>query len=137
MYLVSPTGGANALDYSDNSFTGAKAHIGGMAWYGDKIFVMGGPTSSYATQSPGFALVLRLVQLAFAVLSLWGSLAISAMALDLADGRSAGKVATRRLPAALLVSIVTFAAVLLLLLPVPIALQLNGYDMTAIALSPS
>lgn len=77
-------------------------------------------------------LALRLVQLAFGILSVWGSLAISAMALDIAGSDAAGTVAGRRLPAALVVSIAMIAAVVALTLPVPAVLAANGVDLQAI-----
>lgn len=77
-------------------------------------------------------LALRLVQLAFGILSLWGSLAIAAMALDIAGSDNAGAVAGRRLPAALAVSIAMIAAVIVLTLPVPAVLAANGVDLQAI-----
>ncbi|MDG2535448.1 glycerophosphoryl diester phosphodiesterase membrane domain-containing protein [Sphingomonas sp. HITSZ_GF] len=82
---------------------------------------------------PGLVLTLSLVQLAFAVLSVWGSVTITAMALDMADGRSAGSIGRARLIPALVVALVLFAAMVLLVLPVPLVLQANGYDMMAIA----
>ena len=42
--------------------------------------------------SPELVLSLYLVQLAFGILSLWGSLTISAMALDVASARGAGAI---------------------------------------------
>ena len=83
--------------------------------------------------SPQLILALRLVQLAFGLLSLWGTLAITAMALDIAGTDTAGRIAAKRFPAALLVAIVCFAAVLVLLLPVPAVLGANGIDMMAMA----
>ncbi len=83
--------------------------------------------------SPQFILTLRLVQLAFALLSLWGSLTITAMALDIAGDETAGKLAVMRLPAALLVGLVSIALVFLLLLPIPAVLGANGIDVIAIA----
>ena len=77
-------------------------------------------------------LALRLVQLAFGILSVWGSRAISAMALDIAGSDAAGTVAGRRLPAALVVSIAMIAAVVALTLPVPAVLAANGVDLQAI-----
>jgi hypothetical protein len=78
-------------------------------------------------------LSLRLVQLAFGVLSLWGSLTIAALALEMADGRTAGAIGRARLLPALVVSIVLFAAMFVLLLPIPAALLAGGYDVVAIA----
>ncbi|GLW05168.1 hypothetical protein Misp01_02980 [Microtetraspora sp. NBRC 13810] len=41
-YLVAPTDGTanpNATSYANRDFGPAKAHMGGMAWYGDKLYV--------------------------------------------------------------------------------------------------
>ncbi len=83
--------------------------------------------------SPELVLSLYLVQLVFGILSLWGSLTISAMALDMASARSAGVIGRDRLLPALAVSVLLFAVMFLLVLPVPLALQLNGYDLMEIA----
>lgn len=83
--------------------------------------------------SPGFVLAIYLVQFAFSILSLWGSLTIAAMALDINEGRSPGAVGRARLPRALIVSIALFIGMLLLIAPIPLILQANGYDMMAIA----
>ncbi len=83
---------------------------------------------------PELILALRLLQLAFGILSLWGSLTIAAMALDMApDAGAAGRIGRARLLPALAVSIAMIVAILLLVLPIPLALMANGYDMTAIA----
>lgn len=87
----------------------------------------------YPTASVGLTLALRLVQLGFAVLSIWGSLAITALALGGANGETAGAIARRRLLPSLAVSVVLGAAVMALTLPVPAFLALNGYDLMAIA----
>jgi len=79
------------------------------------------------------ALSLYLVQIAFGILSIWGSLTISAMALDMADVRGAGRIGRDRLLPALAVSVLIFAAMFVLALPVPLALQLGGYDVMEIA----
>ncbi|RYE01767.1 MAG: hypothetical protein EOP61_10340 [Sphingomonadales bacterium] len=78
-------------------------------------------------------LALQLVQLAFGVLTVWGMLAFTAMALENADSDHAGRLAVQRLPAALAVTIVTFAALLLLMAPIPVVLSANGVDVMAIA----
>lgn len=83
--------------------------------------------------TPQLILALRLVQLAFGLLSLWGTLTITGMALDIAGSETAGKLAARRFPAALLVAIVCLAAILVLLLPIPAVLGANGVDMMALA----
>ncbi len=63
--------------------------------------------------SPELVLSLYLVQLAFGILSLWGSLTISAMALDMASARSAGVIGRDRLLPALAVSVLLFAVMFL------------------------
>ena len=83
--------------------------------------------------STGLMLVFLCAQIAFGILSLWGSLTIIAMALDMQDGPRAGAVARARLLPALVVSIVEFAAVLLLMLPIPLILMAGGFDMIALA----
>ena len=88
-----------------------------------------------AMEGASFTLILalRLLQLAFGILSLWGSLALTAMALDMAGGDTAGSVAGKRLLPALLVSIVCIAAVVVAVLPIPALLGANGVDLAAIA----
>ncbi|WP_156404718.1 hypothetical protein [Sphingomonas sp. Root241] len=81
----------------------------------------------------GLKIVLYVLQLVFALVSLWGSLAITAMALDIATERSAANIATRRLVPALIVSIVMVVVASALVLPVPGILAFNGYDMAAMA----
>lgn len=83
--------------------------------------------------SPGLILALQLIQIAFGALTVWGTLAVTAMAFDNADSENATKIAGKRLPAALLVAIVCFAAILALLLPIPVVLGANGVDVVAIA----
>lgn len=78
-------------------------------------------------------ILLTVLQIVFAILSVWGSLAITAMALDIAGERSATSIATRRLLPALLVSIVMILVASALVLPVPGVLAFNGYDMAAMA----
>lgn len=85
------------------------------------------------TATPAVALALRLVQLGFAVLSVWGLLVITAMALDGITSQTAGGIARRRLLPALVVSVVLGAAMLALTLPLPIFLAASGYDLAAIA----
>jgi hypothetical protein len=83
--------------------------------------------------SPGFAALLYGLQLLFALVSVWGSLVITAMALDIASDRSAANIATRRFLPALVVSLLMLAIVCMLALPIPAVLAMNGYDMMAIA----
>jgi hypothetical protein len=82
---------------------------------------------------PGLTITLSLLQFAFAILSIWGSLTITAMALDMGDARAAGRIGRVRLLPALLVSVALFAAMLLLIAPIQLALLFNDYDMMAIA----
>jgi hypothetical protein len=82
---------------------------------------------------PGLKALLYTLQTLFALVSLWGSLAITAMALDIASERSAANIATRRFLPALVVSVVMFAVACVLLLPIPALLVANGYDMSAMA----
>lgn len=83
--------------------------------------------------STGLVLTLRLVQLAFGILSLWGSMVLAAMALDFAGSDTAGALAGKRLPATLVVAIVCFTVMALLFAPIPIVLGSSGVDLTAIA----
>lgn len=89
-----------------------------------------------ATAGAGSGLLwtFRLVQFAFALLSVWGTLALTAMALDMgSESETPGMIAGKRLPLALLVGIVTLVAVCALALPIPIVLAANGIDLNAIA----
>lgn len=83
--------------------------------------------------SQGFMLLLYGLQLVFALISFWGGLVITTMALDIASDRSAANIATRRFLPALIVSLVLLACVCVAALPIPLALAANGYDMAAIA----
>jgi hypothetical protein len=87
----------------------------------------------FLTATPGVILALRLVQLAFAILSVWGSLVITAMALERAGGEPATTTARRRLLPALAVSVALGILMMALTLPAPLFLAANGYDLTAIA----
>lgn len=82
---------------------------------------------------PGFKLLISVLQILFALVSVWGSLAITAMALDIASERSAANIATRRFLPALAVTLVIFVGAALLALPVPVLLAASGYDMTVLA----
>ncbi|TGX50157.1 hypothetical protein E5A73_17190 [Sphingomonas gei] len=81
----------------------------------------------------GFTALLYGLQLLFALVSLWGGLAITAMALDIASERSASNIATRRFLPVLVVSIVIFGGACVLALPIPGVLVANGYDMATLA----
>lgn len=81
--------------------------------------------------TPGLATGLGLASLLLAIVTFWGQLAVTALALDPAIGRGAVNVATRRLPAALLVTIVLFVALFLLAIPAGVILALSGADLNA------
>lgn len=83
--------------------------------------------------SPSLVLTLRLVQLGFAILSLWGSLAITALALEIGGSDTAGRIAGRRLLPALLIAIVCLAVALTAVLPIPLVLGASGVDLAAVA----
>jgi hypothetical protein len=83
--------------------------------------------------APGLAAGLGLASLLLAIVTFWGQLAVTALALDPAIGRGALNVATRRLPAALLVTVVLFVALFLLVIPAGIILALSGADLSASA----
>lgn len=76
---------------------------------------------------------LTLVQLAFAIVSVWGSMILCAMALEMGDSRNAGAVARRRLLPMLAVSVALFVLALLLLVPLPLAFAASGVDVMALA----
>lgn len=84
------------------------------------------------TAAPGFAAGLGLASLLLAIVSFWGQLAITALALDSSLGRGAASAATRRLPVGLLVMIVLLLAALLLAIPAGVILAANGVDFSAV-----
>lgn len=81
--------------------------------------------------TPGLAAGLGLASLLLGIVTFWGQLAITALALDPSLGKGAVPAATRRLPAGLLVMIVLLVAALLLAIPVGVILALNGVDFSA------
>ncbi len=96
------------------------------------FFVPASIQANFATLSQGaslsLVLLLRLIQLAFAILSLWGTLAIVALALGMGGERRVGAIARDRLPLAVLVWVAVFALALVAALPVALVLHLNGFD---------
>lgn len=79
-------------------------------------------------------LLLGLILVLLGVTVLWANLTIIALALDPSRGRDpAGRVAARRLPVVVGVSILVGLAVLLLVIPIPVGLMLGGYDFQAAA----
>lgn len=81
--------------------------------------------------APGLAAGLALASLLLAIVTFWGQLAITALALDPSVGHRAARVATRRLPAALLVTLVLFVAIFLFAVPAGIILAASGADFSA------
>lgn len=67
-----------------------------------------------ADPNSALALVLVLMAVAFGILSMWGSLTITTMALDIGDPAQAGTVGRNRLLPALAVSLALFVAVVIL-----------------------
>ena len=83
-------------------------------------------------RTDGTAATVQLVSLALSIVSLWGQLAIIALALDPIAGRGgATAIATRRIVPLLVVLIVLLLGVFVLMLPLPIALGLTGFDFQA------
>jgi hypothetical protein len=68
-----------------------------------------------------------------AIVSFWGSLTVIALATGGGGLADAGRLAARRLPAALLVSIGIGLAAAVAMLPLPLILATRGYDVLAIA----
>lgn len=83
--------------------------------------------------APGVAAGLGFASLLLAIVTFWGQLAITALALDPSLGRGAVSAATRRLPAGLLVMILLLLAALLLAIPAGVILAINGVDFTTAA----
>lgn len=73
--------------------------------------------------SQELALVLGVLWVAFGVLSLWGWLVITAMALDANRAAHAGAVARRKLAPALIITLALFIASMLLLAPVALSIS--------------
>lgn len=77
---------------------------------------------------------LGIVLLALALVTVWGGLAVTALAIDPPAGRTAAmRTATARLPPVLGIGLVVLAAMIAATLPAGIALVLGGMDMTAMA----
>lgn len=72
---------------------------------------------------------LGLLALVFLVLSFWGQLAITALALDPAAGQAWGR-ATRRLGALILVMLALGLIAAVLTLPIFVLMAMNGVDLT-------
>lgn len=101
------------------------------------FFVPASISGNFAAAREGAGLGLEagllLAQLALAILSVWGTIAITVMALDDAGSEGVGRTALRRLPAALVLAVTGFVVAIVALLPIPLVLGANGVDMTALA----
>lgn len=84
---------------------------------------------------PAVRLVLSAVMLLLSLVTLWGSLAVMALATGEPGVAPAARLATRRLGPALLVSVVLGVLGALLVAPVPGILVVRGYDVAAIAVA--
>lgn len=84
------------------------------------------------TASPAAASWLGLGVFLLALVSFWGQLAVTVLAIDPALGRDATKLATRRFPAALLVAIVMLVVALLAVIPIGVMLAVAGVDLTGL-----
>lgn len=82
--------------------------------------------------APGTAMLLGLGVFVLAMISFWGQLAVTALAIDPAQGREASRVATRRFPAALLLMIVLVIVVVALMIPVGVMLAVAGVDLASL-----
>lgn len=111
-----------------NDHFGAVAGIAALA-----IFVPGAIgeilTPLGADAGQGLKVGLGLLALVFLVLSFWGQLAITALALDPAAGQAWGR-ATRRLGALILVMLALGLIAAVLTVPIFVLMAINGVDLT-------
>lgn len=84
------------------------------------------------TATPATAALLGLGVFVLALVSFWGQLAVTALAIDPALGRQASQLATRRFPAALLLMIVMVVVGIVLMIPVGVILAVGGIDLTTL-----
>ncbi|WP_313535649.1 hypothetical protein [Sphingomonas sp.] len=92
-----------------------------------------GVSVAAATASPGVRLAVGMLAIFLAIVSFWGSLTVIALATGERGLADAGRLAVRRLPAALLVAIAIGIVAAVAMLPVPLILATRGYDLMAIA----
>lgn len=95
--------------------------------------ISGSLTELQPGATPGLKLGIGIGSLLLALVAFWGQLAVTALALDAADGRGATAAATRRLPAAILVMVAAFAAGLLAVIPIGVVLAAYGVDLMAMS----
>lgn len=109
---------------------GAVAGIAAVA-----IFIPNAVTETLAplktSAGPGLKLGLGLLAVVFTIVSLWGQLAIIALALDRAGGAAEARAhAARRLGPMILVGLAMLVVAVLLVLPVFGTLMANGVDLS-------
>lgn len=91
-----------------------------------------GTIEPLTVRDDGTASPIQLVSLALSLVSLWGQLAIVALALDPSARRSgATAVASQRFIPLIVVLVVLLAGLFVLMLPLPIALGVAGFDFQA------
>lgn len=81
---------------------------------------------------PALSVGLGAASLVLALITFWGQLAITALAIDPAQGRDATRVATRRYLPALLVMVILLVALFLTVIPLAIILAVGGMDFTGV-----
>lgn len=90
-------------------------------------------SAATATAGGGARLGAGLLVLLLSLVSFWGSLTVMALATGEGGIAAAGRLAARRLPAALAVSIALGLVAALVALPLPLILAMRGYDVMAMA----
>jgi hypothetical protein len=87
------------------------------------------------TKTPGAgAMTIQLLSIVLSIISLWGQLAITALALDPIAGRPAATaIASKRLVPVILVSLAILLGLIVLMLPMMIVLGVSGFDFEAAA----
>lgn len=85
------------------------------------------------TAQPGAtALTVQVLSLVLMIVTLWGQLAITALALDPGSGKSAATaLASKRLVPVIGLMLVLLLGMFILVLPIPVALGLAGFDFQA------
>ncbi|MET3711027.1 hypothetical protein ABIC65_001729 [Sphingomonas trueperi] len=114
------------------------AHLGTLVPLALAAFVAPGVINSCVsaaatTANPGVRLAVGTLVVLLSIVSFWGSLIVIALATGSGSLADAGRLAARRLPASLLVSIGIGIAAAVAMLPVPLILATRGYDLMAIA----
>ncbi len=84
------------------------------------------------TQPGATALVVHILSLGLTLVSLWGQIAITALALDPGAGRNAATaLASKRLAPVIGLTLLLLLGMLVLVLPIPVALAIAGFDFQA------